>query len=168
MLNKPYIPENIVYRQKRPTLSGFAFSLTTKHVCNSSSDLNISVLTRGIVFHSIIAMAVGLDSMRGIQDSSSEKLEYLGKAYRSISRNIQQDGTPSDSTVAAVMSMAILEDVTGGSEMTTMHMNALKTLIGLRGGIGVFERIPMLLQKIVRCVPASLRTNGSLNTNETM
>ena len=101
-------------------------------------------------------MAAGLDSMLGIhRNDSKEVLRHLGNTYRCINRNIQEHEMPSDSTVAAVMSMAIHEKLMGRQKSNRMHMDALCRMVSLRGGLIEFEGNKMLLQKICRYAPPS-------------
>jgi hypothetical protein len=95
-------------------------------------------------------MAAGLDSMLGTQQDPREMLKHLGNTYRCINQNLQKNGKPLDSTVAAVMSMAIHENLLGQPQRTKVHMDALHRIVGMRGGIAAFEGNRMLLQKICR------------------
>ncbi|RQM05821.1 hypothetical protein DH86_00002131 [Scytalidium sp. 3C] len=63
---------------------------------------------------------------------------------------LNKDGTPSDSTVAAIMSMAIHEDIRGHPERSKVHLEALKYIVERRGGITEFTSNQLLLQKICR------------------
>jgi hypothetical protein len=96
-------------------------------------------------------MAAGLDSLRGIhQNDSKELLKHLGNTYRCINRNLQQREIPSNSTVAAVMSLVIHEHLLSEQKKSKVHMDALRRIVSLRGGLIDFEGNKMLLQKICR------------------
>lgn len=95
-------------------------------------------------------MAAGLDSIMNASKESQEVLKYLGKTYRGVNRRIQEDEMPADSTIAAVMSMAIHEDLLGRSKSKKAHIDALYQLVDIRGGIGAFEENKMLMQKLCR------------------
>jgi Fungal specific transcription factor domain len=111
-----------------------------------------------LVFHCIMAMAAGLDSVMGMHKNPMELLKHLGNTYRCINRNLQQkDGKLSDSTIAAVMSMAIHEELLGEPKRTRIHVDALARMVDMRGGIQEFEWNRMLLQKICRYVHTSSR-----------
>jgi hypothetical protein len=84
------------------------------------------------------------------QNDSQEVLKHLGNAYRCINRNLRQNEIPFDSTVAAVMGMAINEGLLGQLNTNKMHMDALRRMVSLRGGLTGFEDNKMLLQKICR------------------
>jgi hypothetical protein len=93
-------------------------------------------------------MASGLDSMLGIQQTDSKEVfKHLVNSYHCINRNICQTETPSDSTVGAVMSMAIY-DLLGQQKKHKVHMDALCRMVGLRGNLVEFEENKMLVQKI--------------------
>lgn len=91
-----------------------------------------------------------MDSLLGKQETSPRALQHLSNAYRCVRQNIQKDKMPSHSTIAAVMSMAIHEDLRGHSERSKIHVDALYHLIELRGGLDDFEPSSVLLQKICR------------------
>jgi hypothetical protein len=96
-------------------------------------------------------MAAGLDSMLGIyEDDSKEVLRHLGNTYRCVNKNLQRDETPSDSTVATVMSMAIHDDLLGLEKRNKVHVEALYRMVTLRGGLCEFVESKMLLIKICR------------------
>jgi hypothetical protein len=97
-------------------------------------------------------MAAGLDSLMGLQQDSREVLQHLSKTYRSVNLHLQQNEVPSEATVAAVMSLAIHEDLIGQLRRKKMHMDALCTMVNMRGGLSAFECNTVLLQKICRYV----------------
>jgi hypothetical protein len=90
------------------------------------------------------------DSYIGKQDTSPRALHYLTNTYRCIARNLQ-NGAPSNSTTAAVMSMALHEDFRGQPKRSKVHIDALEQLVKLRGGVEAFEAVG-LLHKICRSV----------------
>jgi hypothetical protein len=89
------------------------------------------------------------DSFIGKQDTSPRALRYLSSTYRSIAQNIENGGVPSDSTIAAVMSMALHEDFRRQPSRSRVHIDALQRLIELRGGVKALEAV-VLLQKVCR------------------
>jgi hypothetical protein len=93
--------------------------------------------------------------MRGDSDNSEVILKYLSKTYRCINRDLHGNKKPSDPTVAAVMSIAIHEDLLGQSEKSEVHINALSTMVNIRGGLGEFKKNRFLIHKICRCVSTS-------------
>jgi Fungal specific transcription factor domain len=109
-------------------------------------------LIDGTVFHCILAMAAGLDSMMGVQKDSKEMIKHLGNTYHYINRNLQQNDKPSDSTVAAVMSLAIHEDLLGQPKRNKVHIDALYRMVDMRGGVEAFESKTVLLHKICRYI----------------
>jgi hypothetical protein len=78
-----------------------------------------------IAFHCILAVSAGHSAMLGDEDNVKEILEYLSKTYRGIHRNLQRNNIPSDSTVVAVMNIAVHEDLLGQSERSDIHLDAL-------------------------------------------
>jgi hypothetical protein len=91
-----------------------------------------------------------MDSLLGKQETSPRVLQHLSNTYRCIRQNIQRDVTPSNPTIAAVMSMAIHEDLRGHSERSRIHVEALYHLVERRGGLDEFEARSVLVQKICR------------------
>ncbi|OBT41127.1 hypothetical protein VE00_08521 [Pseudogymnoascus sp. WSF 3629] len=102
-------------------------------------------------FHSVLAMShVHEDSLLGSYQTSQRALWHLSNTYRCIKQNLEKHSTPSDSTVAAVMSMAIHEDLIGHPGRSRVHVEALQHIVELRGGITHFTDNQLLLQKICR------------------
>lgn len=95
-------------------------------------------------------MAAGLDCTMGTQKDSLEMEKYLGLTYRCIHWNLQQNKNPSDATVAAVMSLTIHADLLGDLKRSKLHIDALCNMIRMRGGLGVFDKNRILMQKICR------------------
>jgi hypothetical protein len=95
-------------------------------------------------------MAAGLDARMGTSKDSEEVLKYLSKTYRLVSKHLQENEKPADSTVAAVMSLAIHEDLLGRPKKNQVHVRALYKIVDIRGGLTEFEANTMLLQKIAR------------------
>ncbi|KAF1816376.1 hypothetical protein P152DRAFT_389554 [Eremomyces bilateralis CBS 781.70] len=90
------------------------------------------------------------DSWTGKQDTSPRALQYLSNTYRCIARNIRHYETVPDSTVAAVMSMALHDDFRGQLSRSKVHIDALEHLIELRGGIATLEPNFIFAQKVCR------------------
>lgn len=102
-------------------------------------------------FHSILVMSeASINSLQGREKLSPRALQHLSKTYQCVSQNLQRRGIPSDGTIAAVMSMAIHEDLTGQPQRGKVHLDALERMVKLRGGIAQFEATRILLQKICR------------------
>jgi hypothetical protein len=105
------------------------------------------------VFYSILAMSeASVDFITGKQETSAQALQYLTKTYQCIAQSLQKNGVPSDGTIAAVMSMAIHEDLRGQPSRSKVHIDALERMVELRGGINQFEVNRLLVQKISRQV----------------
>lgn len=103
------------------------------------------------VFHSVLAMSdVHEDALLGRHQTSPRALWHLSNTYRCIKQNLEKNSPPSDSTVAAVMSMAIHEDLIGHPGRSKVHVDALQHIVELRGGITHFTDNQLLLQKIYR------------------
>ena len=88
------------------------------------------------------------DTSLGTQETSQRSLSYLSKTYRCIAQNIQNGGA-TNSTVAAVMSMALHEDFRGHPDRSKIHIDALERLIELRGGVDALKAVG-LVQKVCR------------------
>jgi hypothetical protein len=93
---------------------------------------------------------VCVDSLLGRKESSPQTLYHLANTYRCIKENLDKRGMPSDSTISAVMSMAIHEDLKGQPDRSKIHVDALQQLVQLRGGIAQFRDNKLLLQKTCR------------------
>lgn len=91
---------------------------------------------------------------RGEIISPEEILKHLGNTYRSINRELQLNERPLDSTITAVTSLAIHENLFGQTEPTQIHLDALFKMVHLRGGLEQFEYNRFLLHKICRHVCA--------------
>jgi hypothetical protein len=91
-----------------------------------------------------------MDSLLGRHETSTRALRHLSNSYRCIKQNLESNGTPSDSTVAAVMCMAIHEDLRGHPCRSKVHVDALQRIVELRGGIAQFAGNRVLVQKICR------------------
>jgi hypothetical protein len=103
------------------------------------------------VFYSVLAMSeVQANSLSGNQKTSPQTLQHLSHTYRCIRAHLQKQKTPSDATIAAVMSMAIHEDLNGEPARSEVHLDALVRMVELRGGLSKFESTTILLQKICR------------------
>ena len=103
------------------------------------------------VFHSVLAMSsVQEDSLLGRHQTSQRALWHLSNTYRCIRQNLEKHRTPSDSTVAAVMSMAIHEDLVGHPGRSKVHLEALQHIVELCGGITDLTDNQLLRQKICR------------------
>lgn len=102
-------------------------------------------------FHSALAVSeAAVDAHLGKKDASVRTLYHLSNAYRCISQNLQKGGTPSDPTLAAVVSMAIHEDLKGQPARGKVHMDALQQMVELRGGVAQLRITTVLLHKMCR------------------
>ncbi|EPS44381.1 hypothetical protein H072_1586 [Dactylellina haptotyla CBS 200.50] len=107
-------------------------------------------------FHCLLAMAqahsdwlIGLKNPH--QRESLRTLKYLGNTYRCVNENLKQQKTPSDSTVAVVMSITMHNNILRAPIGAEPHLNALQRMVEMRGGIEQFEApCRMLLHKICR------------------
>lgn len=91
-----------------------------------------------------------LDTRLGKQESSPRTLSHLSNAYRCISQNLKDHDTPSDPTLASVVSMAIHEDLRGHPARGKIHIDALQQLIDIRGGVDQLGINLVLLHKMCR------------------
>ncbi|KAK2787327.1 hypothetical protein FQN53_005486 [Emmonsiellopsis sp. PD_33] len=69
---------------------------------------------------------------------------------RIIERNLENDSLPSDSTIAAVMFMAVYDDLTGQPARSKVHVEALYRMVELRGGLDQLKANRLVLQKVCR------------------
>ncbi|KAF2096856.1 hypothetical protein NA57DRAFT_42558 [Rhizodiscina lignyota] len=96
--------------------------------------------------------AVCEDSLRGTTTQTSpQALVHLSNTYRCLARNLQTDKIPADSTIAAVMSLAIHDDLRGQPARSKVHIDALQKMVQIRGGITEFlPRDHYMIHKICR------------------
>jgi hypothetical protein len=125
--------------------------LLSDEACEQYSSLGRFLADNRTVFHSVLAMSdVHEDSLLGRHQTSPRALWHLSNTYRCIKQNLEKHSMPSDSTVAAVMSMAIHEDLIGHPGRSKVHVEALQHIVELRGGITHFTDNQLLVQKICR------------------
>jgi hypothetical protein len=91
-----------------------------------------------------------MDVLIGKQETSPKALQHLSNAYRCIRRYLQKHRTPSDAIVAAIMSLAIHEDLKGQPGRSKIHLDAMQHIIELRGGLKQLATRPVLVQKVCR------------------
>ncbi|RDW56707.1 hypothetical protein BP6252_14028 [Coleophoma cylindrospora] len=102
-------------------------------------------------FHSSLAISqVCVDSFFDTQDSSPRVLQHMWNTYRCVSHDLQAKRTPSDPTIAAVLTMAICEDISNQPQRYKMHVDAVFRMVELRNGIAQFATNTVLVQKICR------------------
>lgn len=90
------------------------------------------------------------DKLQDKDETSPKALHHLSATYRCISQRLQRDASPSDATIASVVSMAIHEDFKGQPARSKVHIDGLQQLVVLRGGIDFINTNILLLQKICR------------------
>jgi hypothetical protein len=93
---------------------------------------------------------VTLDARLGRIETSPQALQHLSNTYRCVSQNLQRDGIPSDPTIAAVLTLALHEDLRGQPGRSKVHIDALQRMVELRGGITQFGSSHVLIHKICR------------------
>ncbi|KAK2811632.1 hypothetical protein FQN50_001974 [Emmonsiellopsis sp. PD_5] len=120
------------------------------------SNLTRSAIFQNLVsdeafFYGMLAMAeICGDSLIGRTDTSPRALIHLSHTYRCIGRNLENGSLPSDSTIAAVMFMAVYDDLTGQPERSKIHVEALYRMVELRGGLDQLKANRLILQKVCR------------------
>ncbi|KAJ6261696.1 hypothetical protein Dda_2494 [Drechslerella dactyloides] len=102
-------------------------------------------------FHCLLALAQShADYLAGSNEDSPITLRHLANSYRCINENLGRQDTPSNSTVASVMSIAMHHNILRTPGGAKIHMDALGRMVELRGGVEAFSFHWMLLQKICR------------------
>ncbi|KFZ09186.1 hypothetical protein V501_05677 [Pseudogymnoascus sp. VKM F-4519 (FW-2642)] len=88
------------------------------------------------LFHATLFFAAAhFDILHG-QSSSSDTLMHRGKAIHLINMNLSSSADRlSDSTIGAVTLMAIYEIINGNLKDLNLHMDALKKMVTLKGGL---------------------------------
>ena len=100
----------------------------------------------------MLALASALDCILSGRKESAESLKYLNHTYSCITRSLQEHDQPPVATVAVVMGLTIHEELLARPINTKVHMDALDTMVRLRGGVTSFQEYPILMQKIFRYV----------------
>jgi hypothetical protein len=96
------------------------------------------------VFYSVLTSAeTAMGIMLDKRNTSPQALQYLSNTYLCINENLQKDEKPTDGTIAAVMSLAIHEDLQGNPDRSKLHVDALERLIELRGGLTQLDNIQL-------------------------
>ncbi len=83
---------------------------------------------------------------------SVQALKYLANTYSCVNQDLQQHSTPSESTYAVIVSLAVHGNLTDNLGVSRVHLEALKVMLDLRGGIEAFSSNWMLWHKICRSV----------------
>lgn len=84
--------------------------------------------------------------------SKKQTLSYLSKAIGLLRHRLaygEDQARLSDTTAAAIMSLACHAHMTGDSKSAKQHMEGLCSLISLRGGVATFADNPQLLVQIL-------------------
>jgi hypothetical protein len=108
-------------------------------------------MPKPIVYHASLLMAsLSLNNESGIIRRSPEALQYLAMTYRCINRDLEKEGTPSDPTMAVVVSLAVHENLLAHFGVSGVHLRALDRMLKIRGGIEGFSSNWVLWHKICR------------------
>lgn len=76
---------------------------------------------------------------------------YLGKTMKLLQKQIQDCHMPlHDSTVAVVISLAMIADAVGDSTACKTHVEGLKQIVRIRGGLSSFRNNRHIQMKICR------------------
>lgn len=79
--------------------------------------------------------------------SSPEELHLLSQAYAHIKQRLQGPDALSDSTIAIVVAFAHQEQIRGGRSRAQVHLEGVRRMVQLRGGIGALEgNLPLTLK----------------------
>jgi len=84
------------------------------------------------------------------QDESQAALSHLSQTCQLVNQKLSSPQALSDITVAVVVCICIYEQLRGDTQKRRLHMDGLRRMIELRGGIGELQQNNALLQKICR------------------
>ena len=109
-----------------------------KHVSNVNAALNKPVLIPlPLDFHSTLAISASyvnfFERRPGI---SSKTLYHISQAYALVNLKLSGPESVSDSAIAAVITLAIYQQIHNLYSTGLIHLNGLHRMIQLRGGIG--------------------------------
>lgn len=81
----------------------------------------------------------------------SDTMKYLGSSLALLRDKLSDsDAQPSNGTIAAVVSLALMADKFGDVDSAEKHIQGLSQMVNLRGGIKSFQTNPQLQLKICR------------------
>lgn len=104
----------------------------------------------------MVLATITIDALLGKPMPSVQALKYLANTYSCVNQDLQQHSTPSESTYAVVVSLAVHGNLTDNLGVSRVHLQALKAMLDLRGGIEAFSSNWMLWHKICRLVASLL------------
>ncbi|KAK3344259.1 hypothetical protein B0T25DRAFT_463449 [Lasiosphaeria hispida] len=85
------------------------------------------------------------------QTIGREAIAYLQNSLEFLRLNLaDRDAQTSDSTIAVVLSLALMSDLVGDSESAEAHLKGLSQMVKLRGGINALRSNSQLQKKVCR------------------
>ncbi|KAJ5627747.1 hypothetical protein N7490_009975 [Penicillium lividum] len=77
-------------------------------------------------------------------------IKHLNAAIHIVNKRIENYKVPTDATLVIVATMAIIEKHRGSHENWSIHMEGLRKLVTLRGGLESLESQPLAMGKLYR------------------
>lgn len=95
-------------------------------------------------------------------DFGPDSMKYLGSSLSLLRDKLSDsDAQPSNGTIAAVVSLALMADKFGDVDSAEKHVRGLSQMVHLRGGIESFQTNPHLQLKICRYAASTSNTAWS-------
>lgn len=98
--------------------------------------MDLKILTSNIDFHCTMAISASyVDFSERKPGISPRSLYHVSKSYGLVNQKLSGPGYVSDSAIAAVVSLAIYQQIHHQHSTGLIHLNGLYRMIQLRGGI---------------------------------
>lgn len=80
--------------------------------------------------------------------SSSKALHHMSETFALVNKRLQGEHALDDSTLALVISLINQEQIRNEQKGAKIHIDGLKRIVGLRGGLKNLERanVPLVLK----------------------
>ena len=122
-----------------------------KTLRTATGRLAILSLTRLVAYHCNISLMQACNEMFLDYGETSPKAAYfLSRTYAHLQERLDSAEALSDSTIGIVVSLISQEQIRNGYPGSKIHIDGLKRMVQLRGGLGRLEDNRMLLLKICK------------------
>jgi hypothetical protein len=98
----------------------------------------------------------------GHGDSSSKALYSLSRTVSHVKNKLESPGALSDSTITLVLSLISQEQLKKFDSRAKIHLDGLRRMIELRGGLEQLEGKPPLLLKVCKYVQWPIHSRAAL------
>lgn len=114
-------------------------------------DYRVSNLSsRAAVFCNVALMQACNELCLGEGGTSAKALYYLSQTFAQVRKRLASTDALSDATIGTVLSLINQEQIRNEQANAKVHIDGLRRMIELRGGLDKFEGNPALLLKICK------------------